>query len=315
MEMFINELQDGMRFEGDLLVINVTRGVTNSKNSSAPYLSITLQDKTGSIEAKKWACVESDYDICVIGKVIHVVGDVYKYNATNSFQIRVLSVEPCDQKDIDYTRFSIESPIPQEELLKKFNRYLYSIQNEDCKKIIKYILDRHYDSFISYPAAVRNHHEFSSGLLYHTCSMLDLASAIQNIYRDIDRDLLLSGVILHDIGKTLELSGPVATKYTLEGKLIGHISIMVSEIRLVAEIHNIHSEIPLLLEHMILSHHGVPEFGSPVPPLTKEAFVLHAVDDIDAKMIMINKALDGVKVGEFSSRVMGLDNRAFYKHK
>ena len=145
--------------------------------------------------------------------------------------------------------------------------------------------------------------------------MLDLASAIQNIYSDVDRDLLLTGVILHDVGKTIELSGPVATKYTLEGKLIGHISLMVSEIRLVAELHNIHSEVPILLEHMILSHHGEQEFGSPVPPLTKEAFVLHAVDDLDAKMVMINKALDSVEPGEFSTRVMSLDGRAFYKQK
>ena len=310
MNIYINEFKEGLHFEGELLVTNVLKGVSNN---GAPYLSITLQDRTGSIEAKKWDCSENDVATAVIGNVIHVSSDVIEYRG--SLQMKIISLSSFDQSDVDYTRFSLESPIAQEELLRKFNRYLSSIQNEDCKKVINYILERHYDEFICYPAAVKNHHEFASGLLFHTVSMLDLASAIQNLYNDIDRDLLLTGVILHDIGKTIELSGPVATKYTLEGKLLGHIAIMVSEIRFVAEKHNIHSDVPVLLEHMILSHHGEQEFGSPVPPLTREAFILHAVDDLDAKMVMINKALDGVAVGEFSTRVMALDGRAFYKHK
>lgn len=310
MNIYINEFKEGLHFEGELLVTNVLKGVSNN---GAPYLSITLQDRTGSIEAKKWDSSEADSATAVIGNVIHVSSDVIEYRG--SLQMKIISLSSFDQGNVDYTRFSLESPIAQEELLRKFNRYLSSIQNEDCKKIINYILERHYDEFICYPAAVKNHHEFASGLLFHTVSMLDLASAIQNLYNDVDRDLLLTGVILHDIGKTIELSGPVATKYTLEGKLLGHITIMVSEIRFVAEKHNIHSDIPVLLEHMILSHHGEQDFGSPVPPLTREAFILHAVDDLDAKMVMINKALDGVQVGEFSTRVMALDGRAFYKHK
>lgn len=310
MNKYINEFYAGFHFEGDLLVTNVIKGVSNN---GSPYLSISLQDKSGSIESKKWDASEFDVQIAQIGTVIHIVSDVIDYRG--SLQMKITAMNPIDQNQIDYTRFCLESPIPKEELERKFNRYLNSIQNEDCKKIISYIMDRHYDSFVVYPAAVKNHHEYSSGLLYHTVSMLDLASAIQNIYSDVDRDLLLTGVILHDVGKTIELSGPVATKYTLEGKLIGHISLMVSEIRLVAELHNIHSEVPILLEHMILSHHGEQEFGSPVPPLTKEAFVLHAVDDLDAKMVMINKALDSVEPGEFSTRVMSLDGRAFYKQK
>lgn len=310
MNIYINEFKEGLHFEGELLVTNVLKGVSNN---GAPYLSITLQDRTGSIEAKKWDSSEADSATAIIGNVIHVSSDVIEYRG--SLQMKIISLSSFDQGNVDYTRFSLESPIAQEELLRKFNRYLSSIQNEDCKKIINYILERHYDEFICYPAAVKNHHEFASGLLFHTVSMLDLASAIQNLYNDVDRDLLLTGVILHDIGKTIELSGPVATKYTLEGKLLGHITIMVSEIRFVAEKHNIHSDIPVLLEHMILSHHGEQDFGSPVPPLTREAFILHAVDDLDAKMVMINKALDGVQVGEFSTRVMALDGRAFYKHK
>ena len=145
--------------------------------------------------------------------------------------------------------------------------------------------------------------------------MCDIAELLSSYYDNVNRDLLISGIILHDVGKTIELSGPIATKYTLEGKLIGHISIMVSEIREAGERLNINDEVAILLQHMILSHHGEKEFGSPVPPLTREAFLLHVIDDLDAKMIIIDKALDSVQPGEFTQRIMAMDGRAFYKPK
>lgn len=307
---FIANWKEGERFQGELLLTNCVKGVSNN---GQPYLSLTFQDKTGSIDAKKWDANENDFAICIVGNVLYVDLDIIEYRS--ALQGKVISLNAVDQQKIDYTRFCLASPIEQSELIRKLNNYIASIQNEDCRKIINACLKRHYDEFVSYPAASRNHHEFASGLLFHTVSMLDLASSIQNLYGSIDRDLLLTGVILHDVGKTIELSGPVATKYTLEGKLLGHISLMVAELRYIQEKENIHSEVPLLLEHMILSHHGEQEFGSPVPPLTREAFALHVIDDFDAKMVMIDKALDGVKEGEFSQRVPSLDGRAFYNHK
>ena len=307
---YINEFVPGDRFEGDLLITNVLKNVANN---GQPYLSYTLQDKSGSIDAKKWEVSEDDIFYSQVGLVIHVIGDVIDYRGT--LQLRITSLSSILQESIDYKRFCLESPIPQEELERKLKRYISSIENKDCLEIINRIMKRHYNEFVIYPAASKNHHEFASGLLYHTISMLDLASAIQNLYQELDRDLLLTGVILHDVGKTIELSGPIATKYTTEGKLLGHISLMVSELRLVAEEANIHSEVPLLLEHMILSHHGEQEFGSPIPPLTLEAFALHEIDDFDARITMIDKALEATKEGEFSLRVPSLDNRSFYKPK
>ena len=154
-----------------------------------------------------------------------------------------------------------------------------------------------------------------SGLLYHTLCMADMASLIASYYDNIDRDILITGVLLHDVGKVVELSGPIATKYTLEGKLLGHISIMAAEIRRVARELNINSETPILLEHMILSHHGSKEFGSPVLPLTREAVILHFVDDLDSKMNILDKAYADVEEGEFTQRIMPMDGRAFYKPK
>ena len=129
----------------------------------------------------------------------------------------------------------------------------------------------------------------------------------------MDRDLLLSGVLLHDVGKIVELSGPIIAKYTKEGRLIGHISIMHSVIREKAKALGIDNEKRILLEHMILAHHGKQEFGSPVVPLTREALLLHMIDDMNAKMTIIDKALEPIEEGEFTPKIYPLEERCFYK--
>jgi 3'-5' exoribonuclease len=143
--------------------------------------------------------------------------------------------------------------------------------------------------------------------------MLDLAKAIAQLYPSLDTDLLYAGVILHDLGKVIELSGPISTTYTVAGNLLGHISIMVNEIGKAAEELNIHGEEVMVLQHMVLSHHGKAEWGSPKPPLIKEAEILHLIDNIDAKMNMLDRALERVKPGEYTEKIFALDNRSFYK--
>ena len=137
--------------------------------------------------------------------------------------------------------------------------------------------------------------------------MLDLAKSISSLYPTINKDLLYGGIILHDIGKTIELSGPIATEYTVQGKLIGHISILQSEIIDAAKKHNITGEVVTLLQHMVLSHHGKLEYGSPVLPVILEAEVMYQIDNMDSKIVMINKALKDVEIGGNSARIMGLD--------
>ena len=117
------------------------------------------------------------------------------------------------------------------------------------------------------------------------------------------------------MGKTIEFEGPVVYKYSIEGKLLGHITIMVSEIRRAAEGLKITSEVPMLLEHMVLSHHGYPEFGSAIMPLTREALLLSLIDNLDSKLVIVDKALENVKPGEFSNKIFPLDNRMMYKPK
>lgn len=147
----------------------------------------------------------------------------------------------------------------------------------------------------------------------HVVSMLKLSEAICNLYPTLNRDLLYAGVILHDIGKVIELSGPVGTMYTVEGNLLGHISIMVNEIGQAATELKIEGEEVMLLKHLVLSHHGKEEWGSPKKPMIQEAEILHYIDNIDAKMNMLTRALDKTKPGEFTERLFPLDNRSFYK--
>jgi len=144
--------------------------------------------------------------------------------------------------------------------------------------------------------------------------MADHAAYLAPIY-GADHDLMITGCLLHDFGKIIELEGPIVYKYSLEGKLLGHISIMCAEIRKAAEELNITSEVPLLLEHMVLSHHGQQEFGSPVLPLTKEALLLSLIDNLDSKMVVISKAINEIEPGTFTNKIFPLDNRSFYKPK
>ena len=306
----IKDLKDGMSITDVFLVKDFTKRVTSA---GLNYLTITLQDSSGIIDAKKWEIAANDLDIIRIGAIIKIRGEVLDYK--NKLQIKVLSVEKVDSDDESLKNLLIESPVPKEILVQKFRNIYSSVKNPDCRAILDEIFKKYYDKFLDYPAAVKNHHEFYHGLIFHTVSMCEIADFIASHYEDINRDLLISGCILHDIGKVVELSGPVATKYTDEGNLLGHLTIGMSIVREAAEKLNIKSEVPMLLEHMILSHHGKLEFGAAVLPSTKEALLLSMIDDMDAKMMMLEKAYENVKEGEYTERLFALDNRAFYKSR
>lgn len=308
MEKFIKDFQDLERIKGQFLVGTVTKGVNN--NTSAGYLNIELRDASGSINAKKWDSTALDDQIFVSGNVVYIEGDTNKYR--DALQLKILSASLVEQQDIDIAKLVKSAPVSKEELIDLFNNYIESIKDNDTKTLVKYLVKKFGEDVYIYPAAVSIHHEYSSGLLMHTTSMAKIADFIAPLY-DLNRDLLIAGVILHDLAKCIEFEGPIVYKYSLEGKLLGHITLMVSEIRKAALELNLNSEIPLLLEHMVLSHHDKPEYGSPVPPLTKEALALTMIDNMDSKLVIVNKALETVEEGNFSNKVFALDNRAFYK--
>src|SRR5690625_2187742 len=182
------------------------------------------------------------------------------------------------------------------------------------QRIVRTFIKNHQEDVFIYPAASRNHHGYASGLAHHIVSMLGLAREVCKLYPQLKNDLLYAGVILNDLGKLKELSGVITTSYTLEGKLLGHIPMMVEESGNVAKELKVEGEEEVfILQHLVLSHHGKAEWGSPKPPLVQEAEILHFIDQIDAKMNMLDRSLSKVKPGEFTERLFAMDNRSFYK--
>ena len=304
----LNELDHNISLQ--FIVSNFSRGVNNS---GVPYLNVELKDASGVISGKKWEVKEGDEELFSIGNVLLVTGDVVKYKESNQFKI--LDARLLKEEEIDINRFVAQPPVCEQSLREKFDTYVSSIKNTDCKKILDYFINKYKDKIYIYPAAVSIHHEYKCGFLMHVTTMADIAEHLCFIYPDIKRDLLITGILLHDVGKMLELEGPLVFKYSTEGKLLGHISIMVGELRIASKELGLTSEVPLLLEHMVLSHHGEPEFGSPIPPLTKEALLLSLIDNLDSKMVLLQKALDVTSDGEFTQKIFALNNRSYYKAK
>ena len=308
--VLIKELLEGDRTLLQALVGSASNG---TNKSGSPYLNVELRDSSGSISAKKWEVDGLDKDIFVPGNIVEVMVEVIRYN--DSLQAKILSAKLLDADSIDTTRFIKAPPIPKEELIVRFNKLVASIEDKDCKAIVDYFIKKFGEKIYISPAASSVHHEFASGLLMHSVSLAEHADYFAKYYPNINRDLLVTGALLHDFGKMIELVGPAVYHYSLEGKLLGHISIMCAELRGAAKELKIESEIPVLLEHMVLSHHGQLEYGSPVPPLTKEALLLSMIDNLDSKMLVVDKALEDVAPGEWSQKVFALDGRTFYKAK
>lgn len=306
----IADYKDGDRLTSQLLIVSALKGVTNN---GLTYYTLDLRDQSGQINAKKWEVTSEDEEMFVPGNVIEATFEVIFYK--NSLQLKIFTAKKLNEDEIDITLFAKQSPVPREELIDRLHKHIDSIKDEDCKKILIHILKKYKDKFLIYPGAVSIHHEYSSGLLHHTVSMADHALYLADYYEGVNKDLLITGTILHDVGKTIEYEGKVVYKYSLKGKLIGHISLMSAEISKAAEELKIESETALLLQHMVLAHHGQLEYGSPVMPLTKEAMLLYLIDNLDSKMVILSKALEATKEGEFSNKIFALDNRMFYKHK
>lgn len=308
--MKIKEIKPGdNQVDFNAIVISVINGKTNK----APYLSIVFQDNSGTIDAKLWAATPEQIKTITTGKVVRVVGDAIKYN--DDVQLKINRIEVISEEESEQVKYLKSAPETAENMQKYFIETIKTIDNTEIKVIVETLFNRHVEKFMIYPAASKNHHEYVSGLAYHTMSMLKLGLAISELYPSLNKDLIIGGIILHDLGKTVELSGPIVPEYTLEGKLLGHISISQAMIEGVANELNIHSEVPTLLKHMVLSHHGKLEYGSPVLPLIKEAEILSLIDNIDARMNTLDKTLETVEPGSFSKRVFSLENRAFYKPK
>ncbi|MDD2434369.1 MAG: HD domain-containing protein [Bacilli bacterium] len=306
----IKDLVAQQKIDEIFLVSNAARGVTNI---GVPYFSLTLQDSTGQLTARKWEVKPGDDDIFVVGNFVKVTGEVVNYR--NTLQIKVTDGSIIDERDVDVSDYIISAPIKREKLQQYLLGAVADIKQPDIHKVIEALVKGNLVSFSIYPAASKNHHEYASGLLHHTVGMLKAGKALCEVYPTINADLLAAGIILHDMGKIFELSGPVIPKYTTEGRLVGHISIMNGKLKEKCDELHIDEEVSILLQHMLLSSHGQPEFGSPVVPEVKEAEVLSLIDNLDARINMIDKAISSINEGEFTPRIASLEGRCFYKPK
>lgn len=292
-----------------LFVKQSTKGVTQQ---GSPFMSLVLQDKSGDLEAKLWDTGEEQERLYPAAAIVRVGGEVHEYRGKN--QLRIKSIRPAKADEgITMSDLVPSAEKSKEELMDELMQFFFEMKNPQIQRITRHLIKKHQEAFMMYPAATRNHHDYVSGLLDHVVSMLKLAKAVADLYPTLNKDLLYSGVILHDIGKVIELSGPVAAHYTVEGNLLGHISIMVTEISKAADELDVSGEEVILLQHMVLSHHGKEEWGSPKRPMLPEAEMLHYIDNIDAKMNMLNRAMSKTEPGEFSERIFPLENRSFYK--
>ncbi|MRH44121.1 3'-5' exoribonuclease YhaM [Aquibacillus halophilus] len=299
----------GELFDYFMLVRAANKGIASN---GKPFLTLLLKDVSGEIEAKLWEATSEDEELFVPEQLVKVTGEVNQFRGRS--QLKIHSIRPAQSTDgVHPNDFIEKAPVEKDELMARITEIIFEMKNPNLQRIVRYFIKKYQEALLTYPAAVKNHHEYVSGLAYHIVSMLNLAKELKVLYPDINKDLLYAGVILHDLGKTKELSGVTAPSYTLEGKLIGHIPIMVEEIGQAARELQIETEEVTILQHMVLSHHGKAEWGSPTPPLVREAELLHLIDLIDAKMNMLNRSLEKVKPGEFTDRLFAMDNRAFYR--
>ena len=305
------DFSEGDRLKENLLLTGLVKGTTNS---GAPYLTLNLQDNTKTIDAKMWDVKPDIEKQLEVGKIFEFEFEVIKYR--NALQLKIIKVFPVVQSEINKEDFIFHSPIAKEQLVNQVQQAINRINNPIIAKIVVAVMNEYSDQFYEYPAASKIHHSFMSGLATHVCGMLKLANAIADTYECVNRDYLVAGVILHDIGKIEELSSPFVTEYTKEGKLIGHISIINGKLYEIARDLKVdQTEEFLVLRHMVLSHHGQLEYGSPVRPMTLEAELLYLIDNIDARINTIDKALNEIEVGEFTPKLFALENRSFYKHE
>ena len=275
---------------------------------------MTFQDDSGEISGNLWDAQPHNVETFTAGKVVYMQGRREVYNNTpqvNQITLRLPEVgEPNDPAD-----FKEKPPVNVTEVKDYLEQMVFKIENPTWQRIVRALYRKYHKDFFSYPAAKTNHHAFESGLAYHTATMVRLADAISDIYPELNKSLLFAGIMLHDLGKVIELSGPDNTEYTVRGNLIGHIALIDEEITKVLGELNIDDtkEDVTVLRHVVLSHHGLLEYGSPVRPRIMEAEIIHMIDNIDAEMMMMTTALSRIGEGEMTSRLFALDNRSFYK--
>lgn len=288
---YVADLQEGQALSAHFLVLE--KEIRNSPRTGTSWLQLELGDRTGSISAKMWdnfAALEKTFEQ---DDVILVRARVKVYNGQKELTLE--QIVPAAERDYDLGDFLPHTRHDIEKLYAELRASIAAMKNPWLKQLLTSVVD---DPVLSpkikrAPAAMVMHHAFIGGLLEHIVSLIGLGKKVAEHYPELDADLLLTGIVLHDIGKIEELRYARAIGYTTEGRLLGHIMIGVQLVReKIRAIPQFPAPLAVLVEHLILSHHGSHEFGSPSLPQTREAVALHFLDDMDSKMAAMRATLE-----------------------
>ncbi len=256
-----------------------------SKKSGDLYLSLTLADRSGQLQANMWDNVADTVDAFEQDDFVKVKGVVHKYNGR--WQLTIHKLRKLEDAEIDYSDYLPKTSKDIDQLWRKLAEFVESFENRWLKSLLQeFMADQAIvTAYKNAPAAKTLHHAFVGGLLDHVVSLFTVCDLAARNYPQVNRDLLLTGAFLHDIGKLHELAYQRSIAYTTQGQLLGHMIIELEMLQQkLAHLPGFPAELKILIEHMIISHHGHYEFGSPKLPMFPEALMLHYLDDLDSKM-------------------------------
>ncbi len=279
------------------------------------YLDIKLGDKDSEMVAKLWDFREDLHTLPEVNTVVKIRGTIQQYNGNDQFIIQ--RIRKAEHNEFDMADFVKSSDYSGNDMLDSLIRLVNEFEDEELKTVVLAMLRDNEENLLFFPAAEKLHHAMTGGLLYHTLSIVRLAECVCSIYSCIDRELLLSGAILHDIAKMREYTvngAGIVDGHTLEGMLLGHLVMGAEDVGRKCDELGITPEKKYLLQHMLISHHGKLEFGAAVRPAFIEAEVLSQLDLFDANMYEMAEAVGGIKAGEFTGKLWMLDNRKLYNH-
>jgi len=301
------------RVDGYCLVKSVE---TKTSSKGDTYLDFTLGDSTGEINGKLWRYSVVEHGEYKANDIVKIRGTISQYNGADQLRIERIrhTIESDNVRIEDFVRSSGYS---SEQMYDELMNIANGFTDNNLKLIVSTMLADNRENLLFWPAAFKLHHALRGGLLMHTLSIVRLCEGVCNVYPFVDRELLLAGAILHDISKLQEFDvndAGIADGYTVEGNLLGHIAMGATKIDKYAEKLGIERRVSVLLQHMILSHHGEPEFGAVVRPMFIEAEILSELDLMDARIYEMREAVAAATPNDFSGRVWALDNRKLFNH-
>ncbi|CAG7651331.1 3'-5' exoribonuclease YhaM [Paenibacillus solanacearum] len=312
----INKLEPQDDFIGFYLIKELEIKQTNS-TPPKDYFDMTIGDSTGEMNAKFWDISESDKNMYKAMQLVKIQGSVQVYR--DKPQIKILKMRTINENEnISLNDFIKSAPIPSNELMQTIQQTIDNICDLKIKEIVLYCVKKVEDKLLHYPAAKTNHHAFFAGLAYHIVRMLEIGDFICKQRPFLNADLVKAGIILHDIAKPVEMNAQmgIVSEYSNQGKLIGHIAIASSWVTEAAITcgTSLDCDQVIGLQHLILSHHNLGEWGSPVQPQMAEAVALHYIDMIDAKLQMVEDSLSASpQHEEWTSTVRGLEGKQIFR--